>query len=472
MPNRSRLALVLFLIGLFCLGTPAVVLFSQGYRLDSKQWKIVHTGAFHLKSRPAGVSLTLNDKPKRIRASRFLYSGVIIKNLVPGVYKVKVSASSSLSWQKNIEIKPSLVSKATRLVLPLARPKTQTLFRTATGSQPLNVLKETAFFKSFDQKTVFSVDLNQPDSLKQIFPPPETADPLKSKENIKDFLPSASLDNFIIQTGQATYALTDKTIVSMAKIMETIAGDNHPQTIQLAWHPFDDNILFAFGSGASYWINIPDLSAKQIAKEKTIGWNKNGAKAYFLFSSGVLAEFSTQLEPTSTALTSLDPTLFSRFPLEIHDLGKDRLIIHEPSGLLILIDIGSRHSELIDTAVRLVKISPDASRLVYLTNDRRLFAYFLEPVLDDSAYGQYEKILLAEITDAIQPQDLHLANDNWYAVLNTEWGAFIVEIDKRQPINQWVVSLEKKIRPLIFEASNASLIWHQDNAFYASQILP
>ena len=471
MHHRARTFLFFILICIFCIGTPLVVLFSQGYRFDIKQKKIVQTGALHIKTKPSSAAIAINGKQKRIRSSRFLYSGTVFRNLVPGNYNITISSSSSLPWEKNISIEPSLVTKSTHVALPLSPPPTKTLFTSTSTFRYIASTNDEAFLVSSDKKSLFSQSLNDT-SQKQIFPIPTATTTLEKSEIILSAFPSASTHNTLVNTNKKSYVISNGETISLEKPLQTIANQNKAPVSRLLWHPFDDAILFGFTSSANYWIHLPDMTIGTFLKEKIIGWSSAGSRAYFLSAQGTLYEFSTQLQPTSTPLTTIDPTLFSRFPLAIHALGDNRFVIHEPSGILLLIDIPSLHSELVDTAVKHLVISSDASRMAYLTNDNQLSAYSLDPTVDDSIYSQYEKIRLADIPENANPLAIYFANDNWYLVLPTEWGAFITEIDKRLPLNLWVISFEKKIVPVAFRSQDAALIWQMDSTFSASRLLP
>jgi hypothetical protein len=471
MRYRIRLILLIILVVFFCLGTPIVILFSQGYRFDWKQKAVVQTGAIHLKSNPSQVTITLNGKLKRIKPSRFLYSGAIFKNLLPGNYQVAVTNPDFQTWTKTMTVQPTLVSKATRISLPYSSPLTQTLFSSTSTRLTLAWQNKEILLLSENKKNIFSLSLDQ-GTKEQIFPLPEATTTLAKAETVisAEFAPLSK--NILIKTSKTAYVIWNHQVIPLAPTLQKIADQQKALPSRIIWSPFDDAVLFVLNKNGGNWVHLPDLTIGTLLKDRIIGWNTTGSGTYFLSLSGTLYEFSTQRQPTSTPLASLDPSLFSRSPMTLHYLGNQRFIIHEPQGMLLLIDINGLQSELIDPSVSLATISADASRLIYLTNDQHLWVYFLENILDDSAYQQGEKINLGQTNQDSQPLLLQFTNNNWSLILVTEKNTFIFEIDKRLPINSWVISLRKTFKPLWFEENNSSLIYQSGPEIFSSKLLP
>jgi len=98
-------------LALFCFLLPIILSYSLGYKIDYRKFKIYKTGLIYLRSTPAGASIHINGK---------LLSDITpaeIKELRPGLYMVEVRREGFYPWQKELAVKPNMVTKADEIVL-------------------------------------------------------------------------------------------------------------------------------------------------------------------------------------------------------------------------------------------------------------------------------------------------------------------------------------------------------------------
>jgi hypothetical protein len=93
-----------------------ILLLVNGFYLDAKNFKIVKTGGLFLKFDPIDATLKINDQKKDFSVG-FIKSGIIIKNLPPGVYKVDITKKGWQSWEKKLTVTPGLVTKESLIKL-------------------------------------------------------------------------------------------------------------------------------------------------------------------------------------------------------------------------------------------------------------------------------------------------------------------------------------------------------------------
>jgi hypothetical protein len=108
-----------FLFWMFCLiffvVSPILVLYSQGFRLDFKKKTFVKTGGIFIKAYPKQVEVFLNEK--LIKKTDFFFGSLLIQNLLPQKYKVKVKKEGFHPWEKNLEVYPGKVTEVKNLIL-------------------------------------------------------------------------------------------------------------------------------------------------------------------------------------------------------------------------------------------------------------------------------------------------------------------------------------------------------------------
>lgn len=105
-----------FSVALFIILLPILLSYSLGYKIDYKNLKIYNTGIVYLNTNPAGASIYINDK---------LYKDltpVQIEAMKPGTYKIEIRREGYYPWQRELVVRPNMVTKADRIILfPLAR---------------------------------------------------------------------------------------------------------------------------------------------------------------------------------------------------------------------------------------------------------------------------------------------------------------------------------------------------------------
>lgn len=105
-----------FASALFLVLLPIILSYALGYQIDYRDLKIYKTGILYVDSRPAGAAIYLNgSKYSDVTPAR-------IEELKPGSYKVVVRREGFYPWEKDLEVRGNMVTKADRIVLfPMAQ---------------------------------------------------------------------------------------------------------------------------------------------------------------------------------------------------------------------------------------------------------------------------------------------------------------------------------------------------------------
>ena len=115
MKKRTRTILFFSLFFIFILSTPAIILYSQGYRLDLEKRKITQTGGIFLHIEPKQAEIYINDK--LAKKTDFFFGSALLENLLPGGYKIKIKKEGYYLWEKNLEVKEKQVTEAKNITL-------------------------------------------------------------------------------------------------------------------------------------------------------------------------------------------------------------------------------------------------------------------------------------------------------------------------------------------------------------------
>ena len=100
------ISLVLYIVLL-----PIILSYSLGYHIDFGKLNIYKTGILSLRSNPSGSSLYING---RLSAE---LTPARIEELKPGKYFIEVKREGFYPWQKEVTIRPNMVTRAENIVL-------------------------------------------------------------------------------------------------------------------------------------------------------------------------------------------------------------------------------------------------------------------------------------------------------------------------------------------------------------------
>ena len=134
MTKRTRTALFFSLVLLFSAATPALIFYSLGWRIDWKERRVAQTGAFYFKTDPANAAIFINGKTEK--KTDFFFGALLIDNLLPGTYEVKIEKDGYGSWQKNLIVQEKQVTEAKNVALFPAKISLKTLFDSVTDVWP------------------------------------------------------------------------------------------------------------------------------------------------------------------------------------------------------------------------------------------------------------------------------------------------------------------------------------------------
>lgn len=107
----TRMAAFYFSVALFLVLFPIILSYALGYQIDYHTFKIYKTGILYINSRPAGASIYING---RCHAD---FTPAEIEEMKPGTYRIEVRREGFYPWEKEMVIKPNMVTRADRIVL-------------------------------------------------------------------------------------------------------------------------------------------------------------------------------------------------------------------------------------------------------------------------------------------------------------------------------------------------------------------
>lgn len=211
MTLRTRRMVLSALIGLFLVSGPAITLYAFGLRLDFENLRIVKVGGIFFNNLPSNALIKIDNKPWENQGKKFL-SGMLLSNMVPGSYEIKIEKDGYYSWEKSVEVLPSVVSETKPIIL-IPQKSPAPLFKTLISNFWVN--DSTLVYKDFSGN-YFLTDLDNLQArtnLSALFN--------NLKERVLDFpgyvpiadlAPTNNQNRWIVSTAKAHYLLGIKNL--------------------------------------------------------------------------------------------------------------------------------------------------------------------------------------------------------------------------------------------------------------------
>lgn len=115
MTPKKQLITIAILFFVFISVIPLIICYSMGYRI-SEDFKIVETGGIYLSNSEADTFLHVNGKLKK--KSGLVDRNILLQNLKPGLYSIKLTKDEFRSWEKRIKIQERQVEVCYPLLVP------------------------------------------------------------------------------------------------------------------------------------------------------------------------------------------------------------------------------------------------------------------------------------------------------------------------------------------------------------------
>lgn len=104
------------LIVIFVILAFIVIPYSNGWRFDLQTLSFAKLGGLYIETEPADAQITMDKLDIQIKPG-FLKSGILIANLFPKTYHISVTKQGYQSWNKDVAVKPSLVTQIHPIIL-------------------------------------------------------------------------------------------------------------------------------------------------------------------------------------------------------------------------------------------------------------------------------------------------------------------------------------------------------------------
>jgi hypothetical protein len=354
--KHHKTILALFVTVFFVVGTYLITV-SLGLTVDWKNIRIVKTGSIFLKFSPTDAGVFVNDKVGNVK-NGILTSGVLINELAPQNYNIKLKKDGFVTWEKNLSVESGSVTAATNIVLwpdnleKKSVASTTSAVALSDGGLLVQDEKKGVFF----DKTKLKGD--------GIFLSGKNSDLVVLKENG---------DYFLTNVRDAVSAMNiNELFQSLKRRQLKIPGTSPIKNIFL--HPFSPNKIMILTNTSLY-----SLDSKKLELERLITVTSTNAVA-FSNNEVFLTDGKGDLHITNLILNNS-----SYFPLNIEGIsslistgGGDKIFISTQKGELLVYDRSAKNLKKIASELDSFAVSPEEKRLLLVDTRGNTRIFFLE----------------------------------------------------------------------------------------------
>ncbi len=417
-------------MAIFLVGGPAIILYSQGYRLDIANRKIVQTGAFYFRVDPRSVEIEINSLAVEKTISKstdFIFGTAFIENLLPAKYSVTLKKDRFHPWRKELEINEKMVTEIKNVTLVPENPE---------FSVSIENIDDFFYFPETDKIVIKTTKNDTGKKFQQL-----------SSYNSRSgtVIPFFSYDEKtlvekleISQRSEKALIKTERNNLFVYHIAD-LTGKNEPIILDL---PKETNkILFdSANSRKLIFLNEGNLFSHNYETKEEI-LLANNVSTFNLRANGNLFWLSNE---GFLMRNPGNPQKINKTPLEIETEAIYEIFF--PNSIETMIKKNDKFYLLDRETLEFKKtfetsydpvVSPDLQKIAY-HNNHEIRIFFLQTTIDQPQRSYGETVFLTRFSERIE-------NVNWYTSHYLSFTVSdeikIIEIDNRDNIN--IVSFEK-----------------------------
>ncbi|MFA5358890.1 MAG: hypothetical protein WC310_03670 [Patescibacteria group bacterium] len=421
---RTRRFIAIIFVAVFLIVAPILIFYTAGYRYNFKKNDIQKVGSISVQPSPTTAKIYLNNE---LRTESRSDNTLRIMNLLPGKYKIAISADGYYSWEKEIEVFSSVNTFINKVVL-FKKEKAVNIFEEPTSQ--LLPSPDNKKFAYITDNNLFAFNINNLQNT-----------PLEEKTKILQLSSwSISSTQFIAQDVEKNFIIynfdnPDKKLLPGGIINKKI---DH-----LKWSDQVDYLLYASSGNNLYQINTLTKESRLLYTKKPDIENYYGKDFLYLNNEIYYAHRSEQgnwLEKISLdqGISQTNPTKLLKL-----DSMADFDFRQNQNGTISLIDREKQKFYLINNNFNQILLFGEAKNFSWSTNQKTLlYNNDFEIWIYD-----YEKNTnqLVDRYGQIINQTSFIPNTD-YIITTTDNAVKIIELDARDKRNSIDIANGEKIK--------------------------
>jgi len=416
MNRKKRLILLILLIILFLILGPIIVLYSQGYRFDFQERKLVKTGGFYFIVSPRNVDITIKNPENNTvirRSTDFFFGVVYIDNLLPRIYDITIEKEGYHSWHKSLDVREMLVTDLKNITLMPKNPSFDILIESVNDFFHLEGRNDLLIKRISEDNELTLYLYNMRSDI-------ETLIFSSKNESLEKFINHRTSNKFIIKTNKNIYLIdTD----NPKNLLILNLPDN---ATNIFIYPKEENKIVFLKNNDLFFYDIESQELSLLVNEVLTYKIQDDGNLIWISNEGYI--YSNIINPQRKNQVQFNLKENKKYELFSPKLSE--IMIKENNTFYLLDEKNQKYKEIFSSSYNPIK-APNSRKLAHHTN-HEIGVFFLEGEIDQPRRYQNENIFLTRFAKKIE-------NLNWitshYLLFNIESEIKIIEIDNRNNIN-------------------------------------
>ncbi len=411
MTIHFRRRLLAFFIVLFIIIGAVVILYSQGYRLDTSSFSLTKIGAVYIESYQNPINIYLNDTYYKDK-SGLLTKGTLISSVIPKKYHLSIQKDAFLEYTKNIEIFPSQVVRFFNILLV---PKNVSYATTTIASSSHIVLDDLITRGALTHE--------------------------KTSKGIQ----------FAVQSIPADSTQASSTSLSLNKTLALISKQRFSQFLFYSNNPSE---LLATSSSGIYRIQTTEPSVTLLSSS-TLPYA-------YVIQDNVLTFVAPQIQTATTTKTKqpketnpravfiridINSGTTTQIPLATEQRVQSITSLYTKNNLiafittdksLTLYDTDKKREVVVSQNAISALFSPDGKKLLYRGEDGKARVYFIQDELETMDAKEGDTLQLS-LVNASNIQNIAWYQDAAHLILMYPEQIMLAEVTKKEPNNHFPI---------------------------------
>lgn len=448
------------MVAVFAVLTPLLLLYSKGYIVDFRGRNLVPTGGFFVKTVQPGTRVLVDAD--FTRETSFISHGVLVTDLVPKRYVLRVEKDGYQSWQKTVRVLEGEVLEFRNVLLPPA---------TITPSLIFNARRQlTGRVVRLAGRKELGLEVGNPGSASTVFIiNPETRITGTNLIKVDRWFWDDKSEEVIIgrhlQGKTIWFRLPSLSNPDVKEERITFKGLPAGFSAEGLWpHPKNPGEFYFFAGGALFLQGKASVPVP--IAEKIQAYAVTPERIYFISDNGFFVE---------SDLEGGNVKVLGRKGLFI-DKEKPVRIIASPSGNVAVLDSSGglfvyrpgvdAELNIIAGNVAGVDFDDKDSRMLF-ADSRRLWIYWLK---DNRAQpfdiGGTKKQIFSSDDDVRQA---YLNSGGTYAFFSTKNGIYMTEVDSRAGANTHQL-VRSGVDSFVVDKEAANIYWTKEQFLYRASL--
>jgi hypothetical protein len=366
----KRIISYILAILLFLIVAPTIIFWALGYRLDLKNKTISQTGFLAFQTNQSSFNIWIGDK--KYASSK---DEIIIKNLLPKNYSVKIEKEGYYPWQENMSVEPQKITRQENIIL---FPK---------KSNPEELTNDVSNYSlTKDNLTIITLNQNK-NNLKRINVGNKNITDSMELENIDSFQPNSTGSKVLVRQKEPENRMA---VINFDQKNDNINElSKEPDKFnRVLWLPRNDQTLFLIYNDSLYSTNTNNEKMSfNLLKADVINFEFSNDQIFYIQKNNnnlSLYQSDFALENPKQLVENLPSASYEIIPSH----NSTKVILKNLDNQIIFI-VKDKKLEELDKDVKNLQWSADSQKIVYCNLFEIWQIDFSKELIDKSFINRY-----------------------------------------------------------------------------------